>query len=88
MKRNDYNYESFYYTSDSCLILMNEVRYKKNDFGEMILVPDETKEEVIYLRFTQTISQQFRSLMMISLALMLLVKLNGIERRQELCLLW
>lgn len=32
MKRNDYNYESFYYTSDSCLILMNEVRYKKNDF--------------------------------------------------------
>lgn len=29
MKRNNYNYESFHYTSDSCLILMSEVRYKK-----------------------------------------------------------
>lgn len=47
MKRNDYDYENFRYTGDSCLILMEEVRYKKNDFGEMILVPDETKEEVI-----------------------------------------
>lgn len=47
MKRNNYNYESFHYTSDSCLILMSEVRYKKNDFGKMVLVPEETKEEVI-----------------------------------------
>ena len=47
MKCNNYDYENFYYTSDSCLILMSEVRYKKNDFGEMVLVPEETKEEVV-----------------------------------------
>lgn len=87
MKRNNYNYENFHYTSDSCLILMSEVRYKKNDFGEMVLVPEETKEEVVSPTFYTNYITAIPFFDNDFFALMLLVKLNGIEHRQELCLL-
>ena len=37
MKRNNYDYESFHYTSDSCLILMSEVRYKTVSYTHLTL---------------------------------------------------